>query len=51
MTLQELIDELSALRPLSARGAPVCISMHEEDFAPLSVRYEGGVVVIQVEGE
>ena len=49
MTLQDLIDELSAL-PASARTATVTIRSGEiDDFCIASVRYETGEVIIEAD--
>lgn len=53
MTLQDLIDELTAL-PLSARTAAVyCQPAYEEDeyLLPLAVCYEHGDVTIKTSPE
>lgn len=51
MTLQELIDELSAL-PESARTATVFVRVEAGmDEHVASVRYEGGAVIVEHEGD
>ena len=51
MTLQDLIDELSAL-PESARTATVFVRVYDVmDEHVGSVRYEGGEVIIEHEGD
>ena len=49
MNLQDLIDQLTALQPASARDATVMIGCKDEETLLLSVRYSGGVVTLEAE--
>lgn len=49
MTLQELIDQLAALQPASARDATVVIGSGDVETPLINVRYSSGIVTLEAE--